>query len=210
MPEREVQLGLDDLAGLADLLAVRDPARIDGGTGRADGATERRGQLLDDAEAVRAADAAAAGHDDPGLLDRRGCAPASLIRSDDRTAGSATVAVGRVAARLLPVASAGAAVVTFGRTVTIPRPVAEAGGRDRACRRTRSSRPIGPSVGPVDRRRVDQHAQPGQRRDGAGQIAAVGARADEDRDRAPRPRRGSAACRCGDAPTRHGRPPPGP
>ena len=71
MPEREVQLGLDDLAGLADLLAVRDPARIDRGPGRADRAAERLGELLDDPEAIRAADAAATGDDDPRLLDRR-------------------------------------------------------------------------------------------------------------------------------------------
>ena len=69
--EREVQRGLHDLAGLADLLAVRDPARVDGRAGRPDRAAERLGELLDDAEAVRPADAAAAGDDDPGLLDRR-------------------------------------------------------------------------------------------------------------------------------------------
>ena len=54
MPKREVQLRLDDLAGLADLLAVRDPARVDGRARRADGAAERRGELLDELEAVRA------------------------------------------------------------------------------------------------------------------------------------------------------------
>ena len=52
-PEREVELGLDDLAGLPDLLAVRDPAGIDRRAGRPDGATELLRDLLDDPEAVR-------------------------------------------------------------------------------------------------------------------------------------------------------------
>src|SRR4051794_5378836 len=38
--EGEVELRLDDLAGLPDLLAVRDPARVDGGTRRTDDAAE--------------------------------------------------------------------------------------------------------------------------------------------------------------------------
>ena len=52
--EREVELGLDDLAGLPDLLAVRDPAGIDRRAGRPDRATELLRDLLDDPEAVRA------------------------------------------------------------------------------------------------------------------------------------------------------------
>ena len=71
-PEREIQLRLDDLARLADLLGIRDPAGIDRGTGRPDRAAERLGDLLDELEALRAADAAAAGDDDPRLLDRGG------------------------------------------------------------------------------------------------------------------------------------------
>ena len=71
-PEREVELRLDDLAGLADLLGVRDPARVDGRPRRPDRATERLRELLDELEAVRAPDAAAARDDDPRLLDRGG------------------------------------------------------------------------------------------------------------------------------------------
>ena len=41
-PEREVERRLHDLAGLADLLGVRDPARVDRGPGRPDRAAERR------------------------------------------------------------------------------------------------------------------------------------------------------------------------
>ena len=82
-PEGEVELGLDDLAGLADLLGVRDPAGVDGRPRRPDGAAERVGDLLDDLEAVRAADPAAAGDDDPGLLDRGGGA-GLLDPVDDR------------------------------------------------------------------------------------------------------------------------------
>ena len=70
--EREVELRLDDLAGLADLLGVRDPAGVDRRARRPDRAAERLGDLLDELEALRAADAAAAGDDDPRLLDRGG------------------------------------------------------------------------------------------------------------------------------------------
>ena len=49
MPEREVERGLHDLAGLADLLGVRDPAGVDRRARRPDGATERLRELLDDA-----------------------------------------------------------------------------------------------------------------------------------------------------------------
>jgi len=38
--ERQVQVRFDDLAGLSDLLAVRDPTGIDGGAGRPDRAVE--------------------------------------------------------------------------------------------------------------------------------------------------------------------------
>ena len=60
-PEREVELRLHDLAGLADLLGVRDPAGVDRRARRTDRAAERLGELLDELEALRPADAAAAG-----------------------------------------------------------------------------------------------------------------------------------------------------
>src|SRR5206468_6861349 len=69
--EREVELGLDDLARLADLLGVRDPARIDRRTGRAHRATEGVRDLANELEPLLAPDAAPAGNDDPGLLDRQ-------------------------------------------------------------------------------------------------------------------------------------------
>src|SRR3954469_1178003 len=53
-PEREVQLGLDDLPGLADLLAIRDPAGIDCRTRRPDRSAERVCDLPHEREAVRA------------------------------------------------------------------------------------------------------------------------------------------------------------
>ena len=92
--EREVELRLDDLAGLADLLGVRDPARVDGRARRADRAAERLRELLDELEAVRAADAAAARDDDPGLLDRERRRPASSTRSTILTCGQRQLAVG--------------------------------------------------------------------------------------------------------------------
>src|SRR4029079_18017105 len=70
--ERKVQLWFHDLAGLADLLRVGDPAGVDGRPGRADGPAQRLRELLDELEPVRAPDAAAARDDDPRLLDRGG------------------------------------------------------------------------------------------------------------------------------------------
>src|SRR4051794_7756662 len=68
--KREIQLRLHDLAGLPDLLAVRNPAGVDGGPCRTDDATELRRELLDELESLGATDAAATGDDDLRLLDR--------------------------------------------------------------------------------------------------------------------------------------------
>ena len=65
--ECDVQLRGDRLAGLPDLELVRVEAGVDGRAGRADGAAEQVGELLDQLEVVGAADAAAAGDDDRGL-----------------------------------------------------------------------------------------------------------------------------------------------
>ena len=107
--EREVQRRLDDLAGLADLLGVRDPAGVDRGAGRTDGAAERLGELLDDPEAVRPADAAAAGDDDPRLLDRRGAA-GRLDAVDDGDLRAAGARRTTAAVSTVPAAAAGSAV----------------------------------------------------------------------------------------------------
>ncbi len=125
-PEREVQLRLDDLAGLADLLGVRDPAGVDGRARRPDGAAERLRELLDEAEALRAADAATAGDDDPGLLDRRGGTGLGDA-IDDRDRRAAPGRRRRRPDRLPRCRAIGAAsaVTTFGRTVTMPRPLGE-------------------------------------------------------------------------------------
>lgn len=48
----------DLLAGLADLVAVRVPAGVDGGARGADGGAEGVGEVLDDGEALGRADAA--------------------------------------------------------------------------------------------------------------------------------------------------------
>ncbi len=68
--EREIELWLHDLAGLADLLAVRDPARVDGRPRRPDRAAQRGGQVLEQREARRSADPATTGDDDPRIVDR--------------------------------------------------------------------------------------------------------------------------------------------
>jgi hypothetical protein len=67
----EVDLRADGLAGLAYLVEGRLPARVDGSAGGADGAAEDVGEVFDEGEVFRLAEAAAAG--DYGL-----CA----IRSD--------------------------------------------------------------------------------------------------------------------------------
>ena len=57
-PERDVEGGSDDLAGLADLTGIRDPPGVDRGTGRPDDAAERVGKLADDPEPIGPTDAA--------------------------------------------------------------------------------------------------------------------------------------------------------
>ena len=69
--DRDVELRRDGLAGLADLRRVRVPARVDDRARRGDRAAERLGELLDEREALRPAEAAAAGDDHVGVLDRR-------------------------------------------------------------------------------------------------------------------------------------------
>ena len=120
-PEREVELRLDDLAGLADLLGVRDPARIDRRTRRADRAAERRGELADEREPVRAADAAAARDDDPSRPRSDAAAASATIRSTT-AAGGPSGAAGAAVASTTPGDAAASAVTAFGRTVTMPRP----------------------------------------------------------------------------------------
>ena len=74
--ERDVELRRDRLARLADLGRVRVPARVDDGSRRGDRAAERRGELLGQLEALGRAEAAPAGDDHVGILDRR---PARLL-----------------------------------------------------------------------------------------------------------------------------------
>ena len=54
MPQRDVELRRDGLAGLADLGRVRVPARVDDRARRGDRAAERRRELLDQREVLRA------------------------------------------------------------------------------------------------------------------------------------------------------------
>src|SRR5437773_1633625 len=67
----QVQGRLHDLAGLADLTGVVDPARVDSRTGRPDGTAERIGQLLEQLHALRAAETSAPGHHDPRFFNGR-------------------------------------------------------------------------------------------------------------------------------------------
>ena len=70
-PKRDVKLGRHRLAGLADLRRRGIPALVHRGAGRADRAAEDGGELLGELEALRAAEADAAGDDDVGPDDRR-------------------------------------------------------------------------------------------------------------------------------------------
>src|SRR3954454_20722575 len=65
----QVQLRRDGLARLADLRGVGVPAGVDDRAGRRDGAAHGGGQLLAELEALGLAQAAAAGHEDRGVLD---------------------------------------------------------------------------------------------------------------------------------------------
>ena len=107
--------------------------------------------------------------------------PASLTRSTTRTAGGSAVAA-ESRASTWPGVAAGAAVVTFGPD----RDDASAAGEAR-CRQQLATEDAHldrwAGVGPADGDGVDEDAEPGQRRDGAGQVAAVGAGSDEDRRR---------------------------
>ena len=90
-PDRDVQLRRDRLAGLTDLRRVRVPARVDDGARRGDRAAERLGEVLDEREALGPAEAAPAGDDDVGLLDRRArpARPPSPARPARRAASAA-------------------------------------------------------------------------------------------------------------------------
>ena len=67
MPTGDVEVGRDDLAGLADLPVVRRVAGVDGGAGGADGGAELVGDRQDDLqELLRRAERAAARDDDLG------------------------------------------------------------------------------------------------------------------------------------------------
>jgi hypothetical protein len=68
-PRGQVQLRRDRLAGLTDLARIREPSGVDHRAGRGDGPAERLGELLELAEAVGLAEAAAAGDEDVGVLD---------------------------------------------------------------------------------------------------------------------------------------------
>jgi hypothetical protein len=65
--DRDVEIGGNDLAGLADLPVIRRIAGIDGGARGADGSTELVGDRQDDfLELFGGAQRTAAGYDDPG------------------------------------------------------------------------------------------------------------------------------------------------
>ena len=177
IPMREVELRLDDLPGLADLLAVRDPARVDRGTRRADGAAEGRGQLAHELEAFGPAHAAAAGDDDLGLLDRGG---GGLGDDPLHDRGGRPV---RSARRLDRLHRAGRPRRLGGHDV-------RSDGDDAAPRRQGTPRGelaaehavlgLRAAVGPGHGRGVGEDAEPGQGGQHARDVAALGPGADED------------------------------
>src|SRR5262245_12292162 len=77
--DRDVELWRDGLARLADLELVGVPPGVGRRPGRADGGAERVGQVLNDLEVLRTADAAATGDDDGGLGE---LGPVTLLLDD--------------------------------------------------------------------------------------------------------------------------------
>jgi hypothetical protein len=89
----DVELGGDDLAGLADLQIGGDHAGVGGGAAGPEGASEEVGQLLEDLEVGALAHAAAAGHDDLGLGEG-GSAALGLLHALDLDAAGVDRRVG--------------------------------------------------------------------------------------------------------------------
>jgi hypothetical protein len=82
MPTGDVQLGRDDLAGLADLHVVRHVAGIDRGARGADAAPSLSARLVDDREVLGRAERAAAG-DHAAALCRSGRSLLALLLQAD-------------------------------------------------------------------------------------------------------------------------------
>ena len=87
--DRDVEVRRDHLAGEADLQRHRHPAQVDDGAAGADGAAQHARQLSQRLEAFGAAEAAAAGDDDLGVLE------ANALRLHLLAADDWTVAAGR-------------------------------------------------------------------------------------------------------------------
>src|SRR4051794_14787324 len=83
-PERDIELRRDDLAGLADLRAVRVPAGVDDRACRADRAPERLRELFGEREVVGRAETPPARDDDVRVLDRRAARLLELLADDLR------------------------------------------------------------------------------------------------------------------------------
>jgi len=86
---RDVELRRHRLAGLTDLVRMRDPARVDRGARGTDGTAERAGERLDDVEVLRTSQPTSAGHDDAGLIDwSRAAVDSSFARAFGGVEGS--------------------------------------------------------------------------------------------------------------------------
>ena len=64
----DVQVGRDRLAGQTHLVVGGNPAGVHGGARRSHGSAQQAGQLFQLGEGLGSAEAAPAGHDDPGVL----------------------------------------------------------------------------------------------------------------------------------------------
>src|SRR5207253_10434165 len=78
-PAGDVQVGRDLRARLADLVRVRPPARARDDARAADRGAEQTGELLDDREPLRGADAPAAADDDLRLRERDAARDGRLV-----------------------------------------------------------------------------------------------------------------------------------
>src|SRR3989442_607817 len=141
----EVHLGADRLPGLADLIVVRNPPRVHGGTGRSDCRSKRSRQIVQDREIFRRLHPPATGDDNVGL-DQRDRFPVDALDLTDRGPDRLSIELRRPPANLtVPIAFR----VYIGRvassvpsrqprvvqSVTIPAPsrAATRGARSRPC-----------------------------------------------------------------------------
>src|SRR5579862_4449639 len=181
---RQVEARLHDLARLADLLGVRDPAGVDRGSRGPDGPAEKAGDLLDELEPLLAAGTAPARDDDPGIVDghRRALRFEAI---DDRCRRQR-----RGARRRPPLDPAGLLrglrVHGIRADRDDPDPGAVDEPRDRDELAAEHAHLDGLAIAPGHGRRVDERGAVEERQQAAGDVAAIWPGAGQDEGRSGR------------------------